>query len=102
MNEPRNTTGEDRKEAEMTLEEKLSEEFEGLKRIRDELRVKIHLGKAEAKELWERSEQKLEEVESKLKFISDQAEQPLHDVGEAAQLLIEEISDGFKRIRDAL
>jgi F0F1-type ATP synthase membrane subunit b/b' len=86
----------------MSLEEKLSEEFEGLKRIRDELRVKIHLGKAEAKELWERSEQKVGEVESKLKFISEQAEQPLNDVREAAKLLLGEISDGYKRIRDAL
>jgi F0F1-type ATP synthase membrane subunit b/b' len=86
----------------MSLEEKLSEELDGLKRIRDELQVKIHLGKAEAKELWERSEQKIEEAESKLKFISEQAEQPLHDVREAAKLLLGEISDGYKRIRDAL
>lgn len=86
----------------MSLEEKLSEELDGLKRIRDELQVKIHLGKAEAKELWERSEQKIGEAESKLKFISEQAEQPLHDVREAAKLLLGEISDGYKRIRDAL
>ena len=45
----------------MTLEDKLSEELNELKRVRDEIRVKIHLGKAEARELWERSEQKLEE-----------------------------------------
>jgi len=86
----------------MTLEDKLSEELNELKRVRDEIRVKIHLGKAEARELWERSEQKLEEVESKLKFISDQAEKPLHDVREAAQLLLGEIRDGYKRIREAL
>ncbi len=86
----------------MSLEDKLSEEFDDLKRIRDELQVKIHLGKAEAKEIWERSERQIAEVESKLKFISEQAEQPLHDVRDAAKLLLGEISDGFKRIRDAL
>ena len=86
----------------MNLEEKLSEELEDLKRIRDELRVKIHLGKADAKDLWERSEQKIDEVESKLKFISEQAEQPLQDIREAAERLLGEISDGYKRIRDAL
>jgi len=86
----------------MSMEDKLSEELDDLKRIRDEIRVRIHLGKAEAKDLWERSEQKIEEVESKLKFISDQAEQPLNDVREAAQLLLGEISDGYKRIRDSL
>lgn len=86
----------------MNLEEKLSEELEDLKRIRDELRVKIHLGKAEAKDLWERSEQKINEVESKLKSISEQTEQPLQDIREAAEHLLGEIRDGYKRIRDAL
>lgn len=86
----------------MSIEDKLSEEFEDLKRIRDELKLKIHLGKAEAKELWERSEHKLEEVESKLKSISAQAEKPMHDVGDAAKLLLGEIREGYKRIRDSL
>jgi hypothetical protein len=86
----------------MSLEDKLTEELDDLKRIRDEIRVRIHLGKAEAQDLWDRSEQKIEEVESKLKFISEQAEQPLNDVRDAAQLLLGELRDGYKRIRDAL
>jgi predicted nucleic acid-binding Zn-ribbon protein len=86
----------------MSIEDKLSEELADLKRIRDEIRVQIHLGKAEAKELWEQSEHKIEEVELKMKSISDQAEQPLSDIRDAAKLLLDEISDGYKRIRDAL
>jgi len=86
----------------MSIEDMLSDELEDLKRIRDEIRVKIHLGKADAKDLWEKSEQKIEEVELKMKSISDQAEQPLNDVRDAAKLLLDEISDGYKRIRDSL
>jgi len=86
----------------MSIEDMLSDELEDLKRIRDEIRVKIHLGKAEAKDLWERSEKKIEEVESKIKSISDQAEQPLNDVRDATKLLLDEIGDGYKRIRDSL
>jgi len=86
----------------MNIEERLSEELQDLKRVRDELRVKIHLGKAEAKDIWDRSEQMLEEAESKLKSISEQAEQPIQDVRDAADLLLGEIRDGFKRIREAL
>jgi F0F1-type ATP synthase membrane subunit b/b' len=86
----------------VSIEDKLSEEFEELKRVRDELRLKIHLGKAEAKDLWDKSELKFEDVESKLKHVSEQAEQPLSDVRDAAQLLLSEIRDGFKRIRDSI
>jgi uncharacterized protein YoxC len=81
---------------------KFGEELEELRRIRDELRVKIHLGKAEAKDLWEKTEHKLEDFENKVKSISSQAEEPLHDVGEAAKLLLDEIKDGYRRIRSAL
>ena len=86
----------------MDVGEKLSEEVETLKRVRDELRVRIHLGKAEAKELWNDAEAKLQELEAKAKSISAQAEEPLHDVGEAAKLLADEIGDAYKRIREAL
>lgn len=80
----------------------LGDELEELRRVRDELRVKIHLGKAEAKELWEKTEHKLEEFEQKVKSVSSQVEEPLHDVGEAAKLLLDEIKDGYRRIRGAL
>lgn len=86
----------------MSLETKLNEELDDLKRIRDEIRVQIKLGKAEAKDLWDRSEEKIEELESKVKAISGQAEQPLQDMRDAAQLLLDEIRDGYKRIRKAL
>jgi hypothetical protein len=86
----------------MGLEAKLSEEIEDLKRVRDELRVRIHLGKAEAKDLWEATEAKLQEVESKVRHVASQAEEPLHEVGEAAKLLLEEIRDGYHRIKAAL
>ena len=89
-------------EGTMDVGEKLSEEVEALKRARDELRVRIHLGKADAKDLWNEAEAKLSELEAKVKSVSAQAEEPLHEVGEAAKLLAEEIGDAYKRIRAAL
>jgi acetoin utilization protein AcuB len=86
----------------MDIEKRLANEIDDLRRVRDELRVKIHLGKAEAKDLWEKTEHKLHEAEAKLKSISEQAEEPLHDIGEAARLLLDEVRDGYKRIRAAL
>ncbi len=45
--------------------EPFDELFEGVKQIRDELKVKIHLGKAEAKKEWEKLENKLEELKAR-------------------------------------
>ncbi len=84
------------------LGDRLREEFDDLKRMRDELRVRVHLGKAEAKELWEKLEHKFGEVEGKVKLVSRESREPLEEVGEAARLLVGEIRDGYKRIRDAL
>jgi len=86
----------------MGVEGMLTEELEELRRVRDELRLRIHLGKAEAKDLWEKSEAKLQELEAKLRSIADQAEEPLQDVGDAARLLLAEIKEGYHRIRAAL
>ena len=82
--------------------EKLADEFEALKRVRDELRVQIHLAKADARDLWDRTERKLEEVEGKLRLVSKGAEEPLQDVAEAARGLLREVREGYRRIRDAL
>jgi CBS domain-containing membrane protein len=82
--------------------EKLADEFEALKRVRDELRVQIHLAKADARDLWDRTERKLEEVEGSLRLLSKGAEEPLQDAAEAARGLLREIREGYRRIRDAL
>ena len=84
------------------LGDKLSEEIEALKQVRDELRVKIHLGAAEARDAWEQLEKKWNELEAKAKQVSREAEQPLQDIGEAARDLANEIRAGYRRIRDAL
>jgi acetoin utilization protein AcuB len=84
------------------LGKKLADEFESLKRARDELRVQIHLAKADARDLWDRTERKLEEVEGKVRLVSKGAEEPLQDVAEAARGLLREIREGYRRIRDAL
>jgi predicted transcriptional regulator len=77
-------------------------EMEALRRTRDELRVQVHLGAAEAKELWERVEKKWHEAESRARHVAKTAEEPLQDVREAANQLLEEIREGYKKIRSSL
>lgn len=78
------------------------EELEDLRRIRDELRVQVHLGKAEAKDLWTRLERRFEEVEGHAQTLAKRAEEPARDVAAAAGLLVDEIKRGYKELRELL
>lgn len=82
--------------------DRVQEDMEALRRVRDELRVQVHLGATEAQDLWERMEKKWHEVEAKAKFVAREAEEPLHDVGESAKQLLHEIREGYRKLRQAL
>ena len=93
----------DKEKSTMTdLGAKIEEELESLRRTRDELRVQVHLGKADAKDRWEQLEKKFSVAEGKVRFIAREAQEPLHDVRDAALQLLREIRSGYKHIRDAL
>lgn len=85
---------EQRQRAEQLLQE--------LQRKRDELRVKIHLAGAEAREEWEKAEKKWERLRSRLAVVGEAAEETGDDVGEALEQLGEELRKGYRRIRDLL
>jgi CBS domain-containing membrane protein len=78
------------------------QELDELRRVRDELRVQMHLGKAEAAELWERLEHRFAEAEGHVRALARRAEGPLHDVAEAARGLIDELGSGYRRLRKLL
>jgi CBS domain-containing protein len=84
------------------LREKVSQEFDEVLRVRDELRVQMHLAKAEARDLWDVAEHKVRETEAKLDALGNEVEAPLRDVGDAARLLVDEIKDAYRRIREIL
>ncbi|MEZ4412593.1 MAG: hypothetical protein R2910_06390 [Gemmatimonadales bacterium] len=85
-----------------TMRERLREMLEKLEQERDELKVRAHLGKAEAKEEWEKMEGRIAELRSRLDKAGDEAGDVMEDVGAAAKLLGEEIREGFARIRKSL
>jgi CBS domain-containing protein len=84
------------------IERELERELAELRRVRDELRVRVHLAKSEVKQLWDGLERKLSKLESEAKRVSKRAEEPLGEIGAAARLLIDEIRDGYRRVRDSL
>ncbi len=66
---------------------------------RDEIRVRLHLAKAEAKDEWERLETQWNHVRGKMGVVGREAGKAAHDVGAALQLAVEELRRGYERIR---
>ncbi len=80
----------------------LDDLLEKLKQGRDELNLKIHLGKAEAKDLWHQTEDKWLHLRSQLDMIDDDTGDVAKDVGAAAILLAEEIKQGCEQLKKML
>jgi uncharacterized coiled-coil DUF342 family protein len=85
-----------------TMREKLRETLEKLEQERDELKVRIHLGKAEAREEWDKLDARIAELRNRLDRAGDEAGEVMEDVGTAARLLADEIRQGFARLRKTL
>ena len=86
----------------MSLRDRIDREAEDLRAAREELRVRLHLGKLDAKELWERLEKKWQQAEGKLKLLGDASQDVAADVGEAAGLALRELKDGYAKLRRLL
>lgn len=69
--------------------------IEDLKKLRDEVRIRMHLGEMEAREWWAQMEPKLVELEESLERGANQA-------AASAHVLIDEFAEAFRRIRDRL
>jgi len=88
--------------ADAEFKQSLDREREALQQARDELKLQLHLGKAEVKKEWDRLERKWEEVETELQRVGQHARQPLEDMGAAARDLIDELKSGYAKIRNQI
>jgi len=86
----------------MKMRERLERELEDLRTTRDELRVRVHLGKMDAQTQWEQVEKQWQHLEAKLKVVGDAGRDVAEDVGEAANLAIEEMKEGYAKLRKLL
>ncbi len=84
------------------LAERFSEEIDQLRTLRDELRVKLALGKAEVKERWEKLESNWSHVEGKLKLLREESKEDLESVSDAAKNLLKEIRAGYDHLKSHL
>ncbi len=82
--------------------DKIQNAVEDLKQQRDELRLQMHLFKAEAKDEWGELEKQWVSLESRLKTASDKAFVASKDVATTLGVIAEEVGDAYRRIRDRL
>ncbi len=80
----------------------LGDMIESLKQQRDELALQIHLGKAEAKEEWERVQAKLDKLSDDFEPIKDAMGESAEGLMTSLGLVADEIKESFHRIRKAL
>lgn len=86
----------------MTENEQVPDMMERIRRQRDELRVKMHLARADAKDEWEELEEKWESLKGRLKAAGGEAGEASEDVSAAMKGVMEELKKGYGRIRDKL
>jgi archaellum component FlaC len=77
--------------------------FEALKasieQLRDEINVKAHLGKAEAREALEELEKKWSSLQAQYKPVADEASKTAQNTRAALGLVADELKEGYLRIR---
>jgi len=69
---------------------------------RDELRVKLHLLKADARDEWEELEEKWQHFESRMGRVGDSAKTSAQEIGAATEQLGEELAQAYKRLKKAI
>lgn len=73
-----------------------------LEQERDELKVRLHLAKAEGRDEWARLDGKLAELKLRADAAGTEAKEAMDDIGDAARKLAAEIREGFDRVRKTL
>ena len=82
--------------------ENLQKLCEDLKRQRDELQVRLHVAKAEARDEWARLEIRWEEAKTKMDIIRREANKTNETVSIGLSLVLNELKNGYARIRKSL
>lgn len=83
----------------MNEESRRAHVMDKLRQERDELRLKMHLGKAEMKEEWETLERKWEHLEGRMAGVAGEARDASREVGAAFGVLADELGEAYRRIR---
>ena len=77
-------------------------EIDLLSKARDELRVRLHLAKADALDEWKKLETSWQRAQEELRRTSEHTKEPVKEMGAAVKHLIDELKAGYTRIREQI
>jgi len=80
----------------------VNDELKRIEQLRDELRVKAHLFKADAKKEFGELEKKFDQLKRDAHPVKKAAEQTLDEVSDATRLLFDTVWDGMNRMRKSI
>ena len=81
---------------------RIEDTLAALKRERDELALKVHLAKAEARDEWKDLQARLDELEARARPVAKVVGETAGEVGTSLELAADEIRKGFAKIRKLL
>lgn len=83
------------------ISEWIQDELEDLRRMRDELKLQSHLARAELRDTWSELEEGFTELERRARQAASAAEPALKQIGADARKLVQDLRDGYRRIRES-
>ena len=83
----------------MSVRENVRKVISDLETQRDELRVKMHLARADVRDEWEKLEGKWQHLKAKAAVVGGEAADVAEDVGGAAREVLDELKKGYERLR---
>jgi hypothetical protein len=75
--------------------------LEGLEKLRDEIKLKAHLLKADLKDEWVKLDRDFEKLRAELAPVRRAVGESAKDVGAAVRLLFDSVKEGFERVQAA-
>jgi hypothetical protein len=82
--------------------QKLQEEVASLRTLRDELRVRVHLGAKDAQDRWQDAERAWHKLEAQLEPLGRATAESAHEVRAAVQLLASTLREACGHIKAAV
>ena len=79
-----------------------TESMRKLEQRREELRLQMHLARAELKEEWEATEKRMQVLQQKLAGATEKARTSSREVAGDLRIIAEEIGSSYERIRNRL
>jgi len=84
------------------MNEQLEQTWQQLKTQRDEIRVQIHLAKAELKDEWEKLDPAWQKAHHEYEELKEATEDAAHGLQKSFTVVTDELSNAFERIKKRL